>query len=495
MGIKEGTHTGSFELVDGRKVFGVLEVDGRFSTLSLYADEEFPPVPGGYRSLHGQLHDGTHVHMVDGVLLSTKSFPNDKGRKFSATIFPNTSIFGPEAIAGREDEVISCSFSLSETSSVFYAFDTFSRVLDSRPLIPYLAADKARMREVEFGENPIVGYFSGVFDIAKSETCLGVIETRYRVNESMGGPLGWGVGGQIWVSINFGSSVSMREALSRAHSLIRFFDLVTGRRQEVLGFEFKYQWQSVNERGFDVYEAHAPRSPDKKAASISGRRSPGPRDVLVCTVEDSGPYERVVSKYLERDSVWREARVRLRDGVGRNSYSIDRIVSAANMFDILPSAALPADQPISVDLKKARDEARAIFKSLPDSIERSSVLGALGRIGKSNLKQKVLHRMKVARLDEVFEGLDVVLKEAVNCRNHYVHGSPVSIDYSERTEFVSFFTDALEFVFGVSDLVECGWDLDAWMKGWPQSDHPYGAFILEFRERERSLKAALRVQI
>lgn len=490
MAIKEGTHTGLFELVDGRKVFGVLELDGRNTSLSLYADDGFPPVPKAYKSLHGLLHDGTHVFLMNCVLLSANS-SYGSAKKCSARIFPNTSIFGPSSVAGRENEITSCSFSLSETSSVFYAFDAFSSVLDPKPFIPHLAADRARVRGGDLGARPIIGYFNGLFEIARVQTCLGEIETRYRIEHSMGGPLGWNVAGQIWISINFEAPVSIREAMSRANSLIRFFDLVAGRRQEILGFECKYQWQSDAEQGFDIYEAHAPRPRDDKGASISGRRSPGPRDVLLCTFEGSEPYEKVVSNYLKRDAVWRDARVRLRDGVGRNSYSVDRIVSAANMFDILPSSALPSDQPISPDLERARDEAKELFRSLPDSIERNSVLGALGRIGKSNLKQKVLHRMKVARLDEKFGGLDLVLKEAVNCRNHYVHGSPAAIDYYQNFEFVSFFTDALEFVFGVSDLVECGWDFDAWLKGHPQTDHPYGAFILEFRERERRLNAAL----
>jgi hypothetical protein len=46
-----------------------------------------------------------------------------------------------------------------------------------------------------------------------------------------------------------------------------------------------------------------------------------------------------------------------------------------------------------------------------------------------------------------------------------------------------FLTDALEFTFGVADLVDCGWSFDRWAAGHPQSDHPFGAFRLAYRER------------
>jgi hypothetical protein len=54
----------------------------------------------------------------------------------------------------------------------------------------------------------------------------------------------------------------------------------------------------------------------------------------------------------------------------------------------------------------------------------------------------------------------LVLDEAVNCRNHYVHGSRAKIDDQEHFfETVPFFTDTLEFVFAASDLIEAGWNI------------------------------------
>jgi len=87
-------------------------------------------------------------------------------------------------------------------------------------------------------------------------------------------------------------------------------------------------------------------------------------------------------------------------------------------------------------------------------------LGALGRAAKSNLKNKIRYRASCnlsagARFDE----LTLVTDEAVNCRNHYIHGSELSFDYERNFNTVAFFMATLEFVFAASDLIEAGWIL------------------------------------
>jgi len=354
-----------------------------------------------------------------------------------------------------------------------------------------LIADKAHIRTPTLGNQPVIGYFNGLFEIAQAKTAIGVVTAKYRVNESMGGPHGWHVAGQIWVSIDFDDAVGMSEALHRSHVVARFFDLLCGRKQELKDHEIRYACQPGREESFNVYEAHAHRVSDAKEVELSGRRNPGPRDVLICTADGSDSYARVIERYIERDTSWGESRGRLRDGMGRGSYSIDRVVSAANLFDILPASAVPGELLVSEELQQATDCAKKLFKKLPESIERNSILSALGRVGKASLKQKVLYRMRLARLDDFFEDLSMVLQEAVDCRNHYVHGSPAPIDYANNFEAVVFLTDALEFVFGVSDLVECGWDLRSWIDENPQDDHPFGGFFLSYRQRLRRFKALM----
>jgi len=153
------------------------------------------------------------------------------------------------------------------------------------------------------------------------------------------------------------------------------------------------------------------------------------------------------------------------------------------MFDILPDSAVPKDIPLSDDQKKAKKESRELFRALPESIERDSVLGALGRFGKASLKHKVHHRARFILdvAEERFPNLLDVLSEAVNCRNYYVHGSPSKIDYGADSDFLPFFVNSLEFVFASSELIECGWDLPRFLATGTTGSHPLGSYRIGYK--------------
>ena len=161
------------------------------------------------------------------------------------------------------------------------------------------------------------------------------------------------------------------------------------------------------------------------------------------------------------------------------------------MFDILPSSAVPRNMELSKELKCAKENCRTIFKNLPKSPERDSVLSVLGRIGKSVLKHKIRHRgqLLIDVAGERLPDLFTVTDEAVNCRNHYIHGSEPSFDYSANLETVFFFTDTLEFVFATSDLIEAGWDLKAWTKGIETMFyHPFAKYLNNYTKNLQTLK-------
>ena len=73
----------------------------------------------------------------------------------------------------------------------------------------------------------------------------------------------------------------------------------------------------------------------------------------------------------------------------QNRYSIDRLVAAANMFDILPEHAVGRASGVSEEVASAGDKCKELFQNIHPCSERDSILGALGRIGKHNLKTKV----------------------------------------------------------------------------------------------------------
>ena len=141
----------------------------------------------------------------------------------------------------------------------------------------------------------------------------------------------------------------------------------------------------------------------------------------------------------------------------------------------------------------AKERCSNICKELPVSPERDSLLSALGRVGKSTLKNKIRYRSKLLSeaVGERFPDLDTVTDEAVNCRNYFVHGSEPRFDYGNYPDVWNFFTDTLEFVFAASDLIEAGWDVKAWCSTPTSMSHPFGAYRISYAENLRKLRSLL----
>jgi hypothetical protein len=138
--------------------------------------------------------------------------------------------------------------------------------------------------------------------------------------------------------------------------------------------------------------------------SIAPKRNPSNElekphsiDALMDAVRNPEGFSRTLVNWLDRQEEWRDARCRFINSFAkRRHYDIDRLIGSSNMFDVLPSTATAPNIELTRELQNAKESAREIFTHLPPDPERDSVLGAFGRIGRSNLKQKVRHRAQWA---------------------------------------------------------------------------------------------------
>ena len=228
---------------------------------------------------------------------------------------------------------------------------------------------------------------------------------------------------------------------------------------------------------------------------INSQHRPHPYDLPIQAAWKPDEFSRVLECWAEQHDERRHARVRFSEGFSHNNhYPIHRLVGAANMFDILPASIYPKIVEISQDIKDACCAARKAFRKLPkDNPARQSILGALGRIDKPSLTSKVKHRAKLLTdiVADYFSDIDLVIEQAIKCRNYYVHGTETKIDYSKNSDQLIFFTDTLEFVFSVSELVEACWDIAAWIENRPGYSHPFGRYLASYRERLEALKKLL----
>jgi hypothetical protein len=300
------------------------------------------------------------------------------------------------------------------------------------------------------------------------------------------------ISNSVMTDFDFDPPATFDQANADLRSILRFLEVITGRRQNLIHVEIELDLPKTCPRS--ILKVHSSSPPNR--LTVAGEREPHPMDLLLNGGIHPTQFASVLERWLAVDHVRADARVQFSDGFSNgNQYDVRRLVSGANMFDILPASAAPDDVELSDELRKAKAEARRIFRALPKSDERASVLGELGRLGKAKLKHKARHRGQIILAEAgelLFPDLFMVLNEAVNCRNHYVHGDQAKIDYRDHFfETVSFFTDTLEFVFAASDLIEAGWNIASWLQQGTTGSHPFGTYCSYYKDNLRALKALL----
>lgn len=486
----KSSQAGTFTIAPGRHVHGELTLASRRTALHLHDKDFFWTRDTRY--LTGVLHDLTKVSLIDCVTIeSTQSSRSDGGGYHSANIFPHFVVLGDQHIAPEEKTITEVHFVIDDASTLFYDFDAFGSVIDARPFIEQIVGADARNRKIVTGPDPQILYFTGKREIFAIETVIGRISASHNPSRTLiGGPEGVQLRNTIFTTIAFKEPVLFEVAISQSATLLAYSGMLVGRPQNLR--ELLLHIGSDRERPV-ILRVHCSHGPKRNRTNEAKR--PHPADALINGGMEPEVFSRVMAGWLGRQQEWRDARARFFGVFAKQrSYDIDRLIGAANMFDILPASVVAPEAPLTDEQKIARLEARRIFRALPKSPERDSVLGSLGRLGKSNLKQKVRHRAQVIidAAGERFPELSTGTDEAVNCRNYYVHGGERRLDYDANfVDTVAFFTDTLEFVFAASDLIESGWDIKAWSEIPTSMSHPFGQYRVNYAGHLQRLKALL----
>lgn len=486
--LEKSKRSGIFTLPSGKDIYGELTYAGPNTTLYVWDKETFDKQAIQGQSVKGILHDLTKVTLVDCISLGLGHFGLGKERHCFANIFPHYVLHGDQQINPDEKTITEAHFVIDDAEVVFYDFDAFGSVIDARPFIEQIVRANCLNREIPIGPDPEILYFTGKYEIFSVETVIGRISASHHPTHTLGGPDGVYLKNTIFTNILFKEACTFDETIDHTLTLLNFLEVLIGRPQNLLRINLRIKSEDEHLSILEVYWSMFPKY------NRVNDRHPHPADVLVNAGMQPDIFVQILSNWLERHQIWRDARGRFNNSFRQqNRYGIDRLIGSANMFDILPSSAIPPDIPLSDELRSAKENCKAIFKKLPRSPERDSVLNALGRIGKTTLKNKIRFRGEflVDTVGDRFPDLFTVTDEAVNCRNHYVHGSKQSFDYSNEFDVVDFFTDTLEFVFAASDFIEAGWDIRAWGEIPTSGSHPFGRYLLSYAENLRKLQSLL----
>jgi hypothetical protein len=408
-------------------------------------------MPGQH--ITGVLHDLTKISLFECVTREgTGNARQGEESYYYATILPNFVVYGGRHLAPDEKTILEARFVVDDATRLFYDFDAFGTLLDARPFIEKIVNANALPRTIEIGPHPEIQYFTGKTEIFSADTDLGRISASHSPTRSLGGPDGVYLKNTIFVSIAFAEPLTFEESIVSVSTLLGYLGILAGRPQNILRLTLRVQSDEPGSAFLNVYWSMRPqRDPSHES------ERPQPSDVLLDAARHPLEFSRVLTNWLRRSPQWRDARLRFLGCFAKGGrYGIDRLVAAANMFDILPDSAVPPHVCLSDELKAAKESTNKIFRALPRSAERDSVLGELGRMGRSNLKHKIRHRARsvVDAVGDRFPDLVTVTDEAVDCRNYYVHGGDASFDYGRAPDTLPFFVDTLEFVFAPSDLIE-----------------------------------------
>lgn len=484
---------GSFQLSSGASYFGELVVDGRSTLLNLSSQSELPLLRS-VDDILGTTLDGKKITCMDCIGSSQgRSTKGGVAIHHYACVFPHYVVIGDEHVDSESACIQSISFTVDDISSLFYDFDAFGFVIDASEVIDSVLGQQSKIRRIEAGEWPQVAYFTGRLTVVEVDSVIGKIAVRHRPTSNMGGPDGFYMKNTMYVSIGPGSPVTFEDAMDRATCVARFFSVAAGRMQGIFDVQIDTAGglDDGHRNPLQVHWSYAFRAPE---SYDSDERKPHPGDVPLDPVRRRDEFISVIKNWIERDHGHRTARVRYLSCLQKgNSYGVDRLVAAANMFDVLPPEATPAPAALPDDLSEAQSVILSTLRKLPRSQDRDSAISAIARMGKPSLPKKVAHRVQIItdQVGPAFPDLAYVLRIAISCRNYFVHGSSDTFDFEAAEPFVPFLTDALEFAFSASELIEAGWDASRWNRDPHGTGHNFARFRWGYKETVSQLKQTM----
>ncbi len=478
-----------FDLGEGRKITGQLRLKrgGLFDSnvVSIVDDEFFHVADGG--SLHG-ISTGGMVSVLDcvgdGILGSTGG---DDYLIHHGDISFRYALFGKRHITADEKSVRGIEFTLEGVESSVFVHDNFAKFgLLYDPDKTVLDAIERTRPEYQKGafvkEKAVVSYFTGDHDILpRFETVLGIVHVGRLIETDF---LGHIMKGTPRITVDFNDApTTLEDALGKVRQICQFFAWMMGYAlawKDVLVFTLPSNESGLRADADGVFEMFGPN--ERKVAPEEARQC----GTLIDGSRHPEHFMKVMKKWLERNGNEKKKTANARfsscfPGISKRSLE-DGIVSAANTFDLLPNEDKPEAQPLEEDLQNVLADASKKVKSCMPGTQRDDILTTLGNVQRNKrLRHIIEHRAEIV-LEHFGQGsikqLDKVIGHAVKCRNYYTHGpgdqQPSDIDYADAG-VVLFLTQTLEFIYGASELLLCGWEPDRSVVGieW----HPIGGFL------------------
>lgn len=480
---------GKFAVGTGAPVFGELKVSGKKTLLTLHADA---PLQGfeDATAVHGIAFTGEHLSLLNCTGMgSGESYAEHGAVQYRVHVFPHHVVTGHAPLEPDDCCIEDLQFTTSDLHALFHDFDAYGTIPDAARFMEILLEDRPRHRQVQVGDYPLLAYYTGKREIVSVPTALGSITVEHQPSYTTGDTRGVHVKNRLVVRIHPDQPMDFSDAMRRMSDVMLFLSICAGRVQDARHIALRTT-ESIGD--IPVVLTVRPSFSWRKHRSRD-LHAPHCGDVPLNPIDNSDEFRRVLGHWAQSHSERRVARFRHLAGLRKGSqYGPERIVAAANVFDILPPSVVPDASDPSPELACAVAQCRDILRALAPSRDRDGALSALGRLGKPSLPKKVASRARiVAGNMPGLPHLEWLGMIAVKCRNFFVHGASEDFDYDKVDGFLPFLTDALEFIFGASDLIDAGWD----PRGWSSEMHGVGHSLARFRHEYHTTIGPLRAAL
>jgi hypothetical protein len=477
--------------ISEQEFFGNLKIQDENTLLTLKSKVEIPPT-SELNFVMGTGFDHKIISCLECIDAGFQTNFHNSGTEFSASIFPHYVVIGDASLNTEEITITGIHFTTNDLPTIFNDQSAFGHIFSTKEDLTSVLTQHHEKLEKNFklgyelslpkiAENPNIFYFTGNSKFYECTTDIGLLTVNHSPSISVDGKTGVICENNITASLNFDEPVNFKTAIDRMSTLSRFFSIVAGQSQKSFGIKIEKTGLPANSY-LDIYCSYN--------TLTSAIPLPNSHDTPLNPIRRPEEFSHVLKNWIKREPEWRVGRTQYLNGLSKGrSYDTDRLVSAANAFDILPSSATVPDSLVTADHEDARNECIKILKTLPPTEDRAAAIGVLKRWGRANLRSKVLHRAKIVKLHipSIPDEIDDILVLAIKNRNYFVHGSS-DFNYEKYGDFLTVFTDALEFIFSASDLIECGWDPKAWLKTRPSFNHNFGYFLRTIPEDINQIK-------
>lgn len=473
------TRNGSFSIGSHHGLHGTLSLQGSNSILHIWTSHSLHLNFLNYQDITGTLDNQEKVSLIKCV--NIREHLTDIFTHYE--FFPHYVTIGHSYLYNSDRIIERISFTVDDAYALFsYGkfFETLRPNLSQLEKLTRLGIFN-RLRSIEEDNNPMIVYSTIKPIIFSVDTTIGKISAHNCVvtNQSIEE---LSIEKKILVSIKFTDFLSIEEMYEKIDRVLRFLEIISGRPQNLLEIKVTVKDQDESEQlslHLNTYPVRTKRT-----------ENPSPNSCNVLINADNKPeqFASLMSHWLKQDedNTWRIARRRFSDVWDKQrSYDPNRIVAAANMFDLLPRSIFPEEIELPRNLIEAIQTSKKLFKKLPCSSKRDSFLTYLGQINKLSLKEKIRYRSQLIKniIQDDLREIDRVTDEAVELRNFYVHGDKSNGRREKLTKFTPFLTDTLEFVFCVSDLIDLNWDFLSWYKIPGRAGHPFNAYMYSYPDQ------------